>query len=342
MRMLIFSHRRGGIVALLYAVQPGQVLAAVPLPSASALLQEALPWLLLCLPVCLLFSWLIAPLCRAVPLRWYPGVTALRLAIRRGDIAPWYQPVVCGQTGQTGGAEVLARWIQSDGDVALPGTFIETAERSGLIVSLTRQLMQQVARDMADIPLPRGFRLSVNVGATCLNDPLFAQDCRKLHEVLARQHALLTLEITERECLTLTPGLLSMLSVLRAQGVRMALDDFGTGWSGPLLLAVLPVDYVKLDAAFTNGAGLQDGEKDCLLNMAVQLIQLAHHSGAIVVAEGVEHDRQRTWLLSQGVLWQQGFYYARPMPAASFDEWMTGCRNVDGPEHGNAFPGGRQ
>lgn len=257
---------------------------------------------------------------------WHNG---LRRAINRGHIVPWYQPVVCGERGMTGGAEVLARRLMPDGSVMLPGTFMDEVARRGLMVRMMCRLMQQVEADMLATPLPPGFRLSVNADATCLGDPVFAHECLILHRVLVRQQASLTLEITEQTSLTLTPALLSSLSCLRAEGITVALDDFGTGWSGPLLLAALPVDYVKLDAIFTRGAGLpvwQEGDgEDGYLRMAERLITLVRDTGAVVVAEGIETHRQRLWLLARGVCWHQGWLYARPMPAADFYHWMMTC-----------------
>lgn len=256
---------------------------------------------------------------------WYAG---LQRAIVRGEIVPWYQPVVCGERGVTGGAEVLARRLMTDGSVMLPGDFLGEVTRRGLMVPMMCRLLQHVAADMLATPLPPGFRLSVNADAACLADPAFAGECRALHRVLVRQQASLTLEITEQTCLTLTPALLALLSSLRAEGITVALDDFGTGWSGPLLLAALPVDYVKLDAVFTRGAGLpvtQCDGGDRYLQMAQRLIALVRDTGAVVVAEGIETHRQRLWLLAHGVLWQQGWLYARPMPAGDFHGWMTTC-----------------
>ena len=257
---------------------------------------------------------------------WHNG---LRRAITRGQIVPWYQPVVCGERGVTGGAEVLARRRMPDGSVVLPGAFMAEVVRRGLMVRMMCRLMQQVAADMLATPLPPGFRLSVNADATCLGDPAFARECLTLHRVLVRQQASLTLEITEQACLTLTPALLALLGTLRDEGVTVALDDFGTGWSGPLLLAALPVDYVKLDAVFTRGAGLPlprvGDDEDRYLRMAERLITLVHDTGVVVVAEGIETHRQRLWLLARGVTWHQGWLYARPMPAADFDAWMATC-----------------
>jgi len=257
---------------------------------------------------------------------WYAG---LRRAITRGEIVPWYQPVVCGERGVTGGAEVLARRLMPDGEVRLPGTFIPEATRRGLMVPMMCRLIQQVTADMLATPLPPGFRLSVNADASCLGAPAFARECRTLNRVLARQQASLTLEITEQTCLTLTPSLQALLSSLRNEGITVALDDFGTGWSGPLLLAALPVDYVKLDAVFTRGAGLPADEGrdagDDYLRMAERLIALVRDTGAVVVAEGIEAHRQRLWLLAHGVTWQQGWLYARPMPAGDFHSWMGAC-----------------
>lgn len=256
--------------------------------------------------------------------RFYSPEGRLRRAIFQGDIYPWYQPVICARTGVTGGAEVLARRRLHDGGVGMPGTFITLAEQSQLLVPLMCSLTEQVTRDMAQTFLPRGFRLSVNLSASCLADKTLVKNCRRLHSELMRQQAALTLELTERECLENTPYLLRQLSVLRMEGMHIALDDFGTGFSGLSALAAMPVDYLKLDAVFTERAGICQGPEpdDRHLLIIRHLKVLANALGSMVVAEGVENARQRDWLLKEGVNWQQGYLHARPMSAERFQAWM--------------------
>ena len=126
------------------------------------------------------------------------------------------------------------------------------------------------------------------------------------------------MELTEAEALR--PGGADLLRLVHDAGVQTALDDFGTGFSAMAHLAELRLDRVKLDRLFVRG--LAGGERPGRLVRS--LVQLLHGPDHEVVAEGVETAREAEVLSGLGVEWQQGFWFARPRPAADLSDWLRG------------------
>lgn len=304
-----------------------------PVQSRS-LLREALPWLLLSLSAMVAATWFL----RGWLHHRVRGDVLLHRAIRAGEIRPWYQPVVDSRTGAPAGCEVLARWHTRRGEVIPPDSFIPLAERSGLIIPLTRSLLHQVARELGAHwqALPPEFHLAFNLSAAHAGDRSLLRTCRMLQAAVPG--VTLVAEITERE--RFEPS--ALLPVLRAAGVRVALDDFGTGYAGLSTLDLLPVDYIKLDRSFT---ARTDGPPEERLLMAEMVTELAHRMGLGIVAEGVETAAQRDWLNAHGVNLQQGYLYARPLPLAGFVAYLrSGLPEegavADGARHGDLAGGG--
>jgi EAL domain-containing protein (putative c-di-GMP-specific phosphodiesterase class I) len=101
-------------------------------------------------------------------------------------------------------------------------------------------------------------------------------------------------------------------------GVRSVIDDFGTGYSGLRYLGQLPVDGLKIDKSFVQGMSVTDA------SIIAATIAMAHSLGLTVVAEGIETDKQRQFLSSQGCDRMQGYLFAPPMPAADFEALVFG------------------
>lgn len=236
----------------------------------------------------------------------------LRRAIVRGDIRPWYQPVVSGARGEVTGCEVLARWVRPDGRLRGPAGFIPLAERSGLIVPLTRVLMRRARRELAGMAahLPPGFEVSVNLSAAHAGSGVFVRDCRMLQRALAPRSVRVCAEVTERQAFAAVPGGRALLVALRAAGVKVMLDDFATGCQGMQALDALPVDGVKIDRHHVRALS-----RPPVVPTAELIIRLGRLMSLEVVAEGVETRAQHRWLLARGVTRQQGYYFSRPVPA---------------------------
>lgn len=240
----------------------------------------------------------------------------LERAIRNGEIVPFYQPIVSISTKKVAGVEVLARWNHPSGTLIPPDVFIPLAEQSGLILALTRDLMKNVAQDLAPLMgrLSDPFHIGLNISKAHVGNPEFIRDCQWLLAELNHPAVDLVAEITERESFELTPAFSEMLMLLRTMNIAIALDDFGTGYSNLGYLNDLPIQYLKIDKSFVSRIDESPDSSllvDCVIDMARKL-------KLKVIAEGVETHFQAQYLAAQRVDYLQGYYFSRPLPAATF------------------------
>lgn len=266
----------------------------------------------------LLFLLLIACLSAYVVYKYLNKNTlpeeSLRRAIAKGEIVPFYQPVVNGREGTLRGVEVLARWKHPKAGYISPASFIPIAEKSGLIVPLTKSLMAQVVAHMNAISskLPEGFHVGINFSASHITLPTFVSDCLDYKNSFIRKDLNLVVEVTEREPLNVDEHLVQTLNALHENGFAIALDDFGTGYSGLSYLHDLHIDYIKIDRSFVSRVNEHDESTrilDCVLDLARKL-------SISIVAEGVETRAQLDYLNRNNITFQQGYYFFKPVPFA--------------------------
>jgi len=249
----------------------------------------------------------------------------LRSAIAQGQIAIEVEPVLDLLAGRVIAAEALVRWHHPTRGTLAPGVFLPLAERNGLIAALTEQVLDQAvaacaAWQVQGLPIS----ISVNLSTRSLLDQTLPL---KVSEVLAR-HALpahlLTLEITESIVISDEARALALLGELRALGVRLALDDFGTGYSSLTYLSALPIQQLKIDRSFV--ARIIDSSRDAAI--VTSLIDLAHHLGLQVIAEGIEEPVVRDRLRKLGCEFGQGYLFARSMAPDQLPAWAESPVNV--------------
>ncbi|GAB2602468.1 hypothetical protein Aab01nite_62520 [Paractinoplanes abujensis] len=229
--------------------------------------------------------------------------TALRTAILADQMVVYFQPVVTLPDGRITGAEALVRWQHPDEGLVGPGAFIETAERSGLIVTLGTWVLRAATREAAT--WPGELTVSVNVSARQLRDAGFPDVVAAALRDSGLPPHRLTVEITESVAVG-GGATAENLQGLRDLGVRLSLDDFGTGASTLSLLATCPVHQIKLDRSFVPGSGGSDAIADAVAQMARAFAVQA-------VAEGIETAEQATRMAALGYDRAQGFHFARPM-----------------------------
>lgn len=232
------------------------------------------------------------------------------------EFIPYFQPVVRADTKQWAGVEVLMRWQHPKEGLVRPDLFIPFAEHSGLIVPMTRSLMDQTARLLAPraIHMAPGFHLTFNITARHCQNLELVEDCRRFLQAFAPGHIKLVLELTERELIVPTPTTHELFAALHELGVMIALDDFGTGHSSLSYLHEFNVDYLKIDQSFVAMIGV-----DALsLHILDSIIELSAKLDLGIVAEGIETEEQSDYLAAQGVEFLQGYLFARPLPAAEF------------------------
>ncbi|MEN5034761.1 EAL domain-containing protein [Pseudomonas sp. TWI929] len=245
----------------------------------------------------------------------------LQRALEADEFLPYFQPVVRKGDYRWAGAEVLMRWNHPREGLVRPDLFIPYAEHSGQIVAMTRALLMHTAQSLAPYAglLEDGFHIGVNITADHCRDLSLLDDCRTFLQHFPPGRVVLTLELTERKLIEATPTTLELFDKLHEMGVMIALDDFGTGQSSLNYLRQFKVDYLKIDQSFVAMIG-----GDALsVHILETIIELSAKLGLGIVAEGVETDTQRDYLARHGVDYQQGYLFARPLPAAQFLEALA-------------------
>ncbi|HYM49320.1 MAG TPA: PAS domain S-box protein [Candidatus Limnocylindrales bacterium] len=243
----------------------------------------------------------------------------LRHAIQAEALTLEYQPIVRFDDGRVERVEGLVRWRRPGRGLVPPSEFITLAEQTGLIQPLTHWVIAAALKQCAHWQAQGdGLTVAVNISMRNLLDPNFAEAVAQTIRVTGAEAGWLTLEITESAIMAESRRTLETLQRLRALGVRLSIDDFGTGYSSLAYLHRLPVDEMKIDQSFVQGLTV-DEVSAAIVRAAVDL---GHKLKLAVVAEGIED--APTWQRA-GALeidFGQGYYLARPLPAADVVAWV--------------------
>ena len=247
---------------------------------------------------------------------------ALRDALEAKALRLHYQPQVGLKNGSLYGVEALARWRHPTlGDIS-PARFVPLAEECGLIGDLGDWALREACSQLA-VWRSNGLRVpsvSVNLSATNFHNLNLPRMIAATLAEFGLAPADLMLEITEGVVLDATAGTLRTIAELHRLGVRLSMDDFGTGYSSLGHLRRLIVDELKLDRSFVQGLESDDAAR--ALTSAV--IRIGESLSLPVVAEGVENEEQRRFLIEQGCAAGQGFLFSPPLPAKDLEEWLRG------------------
>ncbi len=246
--------------------------------------------------------------------------TELRNAIEEKQFVLHYQPLINLCTGRLHSVEALIRWRSSSRGLVGPSEFIRFAEESGLIIPLGRWLMREAAEQAVRWhESGLGIRISINVSARQLRDAEIVNQLRELVEQGGPARTLIDIELTESSFIEDEKAAIDLMRQFKQLGARILLDDFGTGYSSLSQLTRLPIDVIKLDRSFITGID-QNFQAQSLVR---SVLGLARAFGFTVVAEGVETEREMQFLRDIGVDYAQGFFYARPMDAETFEAWLA-------------------
>jgi len=240
----------------------------------------------------------------------------LRQAVAEERWVLHYQPVVDLNDRRIVGAEALIRSQDPFGGLLAPGEFIPAAEELGLIEAIGDWVIDEVGRQQVAWAA-EGFDLTVsfNLSPRQLWTPRLADRVLERLRRLDVDPSKLTVEITESTAMADPDRTQRVLSELRAWGLGLALDDFGTGYSSLSRLKHMPVDVLKIDREFVRNV-----DRDVrLAGMVRAMIQVAHSLEMIAHAEGVETEDEYAFLRANGCRFAQGYWFARPMPAAGFE-----------------------
>jgi diguanylate cyclase (GGDEF)-like protein len=240
----------------------------------------------------------------------------LRNAVEQQQFRLYYQPKFDAVSGIPVGAEALLRWEHPQQGLLLPATFIELAEKTGLIIPIGEWVLDEACRQMS-LWYAQGYedwRIAVNLSALQF---CHAGLVKSVATALAR-HQLpansLTLEITETTAMSDADASMTVLQQLSEMGVDLSIDDFGTGYSSLMYLKRLPANELKIDRGFVRD--LEHDSDDAAIVSAI--VALGQALGLRIVAEGVETDVQQNFLTRLGCNSLQGYLLGHPLPADSF------------------------
>jgi EAL domain-containing protein (putative c-di-GMP-specific phosphodiesterase class I) len=220
---------------------------------------------------------------------------------------------VVDANGRMTGAEALARWQHPRRGVVSPGEFIPLAERTGLILPLGQWVLETVCRQLAvwsASPATSALTVAVNVSARQFRHPEFVSQVTNLLALTGANANRLKLELTESMLLNDVEDVIDKMGEFKAMGLNFSLDDFGTGYSSLAYLKRLPFTQLKIDQSFVRDV-LTDPNDAAI---ARTILTLARSLDLDVVAEGVETEAQRDFLIQNGCEAFQGYLFGRPMP----------------------------
>lgn len=247
-------------------------------------------------------------------------------ALERQQFVLHYQPQILAD-GRVVAVEALVRWCHPERGMISPAEFIPLAEENGFIVPLGRWVLEsacvQLARWASD-PARAELAIAVNVSARQFRHEHFVGE---LIEILGRTGAPpshLEIELTESALLDDVESVVAKMDAMKAMGVRFSLDDFGTGYSSLAYLKRLPLDRLKIDKGFV--CDILVDPNDAVI--ARMIIVLAENLGLQVLAEGVETEAQREFLVQQGCNAYQGYLFSRPLPVAELEAYFDRQQQV--------------
>jgi diguanylate cyclase (GGDEF)-like protein/PAS domain S-box-containing protein len=254
----------------------------------------------------------------------------LRKSVESGrGLVLHYQPLLNLETAEIVGVEALVRWQDGTRGLVPPDEFIPLAEQIGLIGSLSDWVIGEACRQ-ASVWQDEGmdFYVSINV------PPSYCEPTGMAHLAAAASAAgigleRIMIEVTES---ALAPGrrarLEETLADMHQQGLKLAIDDFGTGYSSLGRLNQSWVNMLKIDRSFV----MELSESEHARKIVASVVQLAHTLGLEPLAEGVETEEQRRFLVEHGCRYGQGFLFSRPLPTeelnAFYDREQRDNRDV--------------
>lgn len=255
-------------------------------------------------------------------------LSEIQQAVKNEEFTFYVQPQCDIATGKIVGGECLVRWIHPKKGLISPGIFIPVLEKNGFIASLDRFVWRKVCEWLRSL-IDRGFQpvpVSINVSRIdiySMDVPGFLLDLLKEFNLPSD---LLKVEITESTYVENNDKIIRTVKQLRDAKMWVMMDDFGSGYSSLNMLRSVAVDVLKLDMRFLE---IEDKEEEKGIGILESVVNMARQMQLPIIVEGVENQKQESFLLKMGCRYSQGYYYYRPMPIADFENIIEDVHNLD-------------
>lgn len=236
----------------------------------------------------------------------------LSMALANQELYLVFQPQYTTQRKELRGFEVLLRWDSPLHGKVPPDRFISVAEETGLIISIGEWVLRQSCKVIKRITQLKDYRniiISVNISAIQVMDSEFLSMVERVLEDTGVNTNNLEFEVTESVFIGSLEKVTYILKEIRKKGIRVALDDFGTGYSSLNYLQMLPISTLKIDKSFVDNIGSNENSGKIIGS----LIAMSHQLGMNVVAEGVEREEQKEYLMENNCDFIQGYFWGKPL-----------------------------
>ncbi|WP_137885691.1 bifunctional diguanylate cyclase/phosphodiesterase [Pseudomonas sp. 2FE] len=244
----------------------------------------------------------------------------LRQGLQRKEFLLHFQPQL-NNGGCIIGAEALVRWQHPERGTVSPIEFIPVAEETGLILPLGRWVLETACAQLvawAKHPETARLSMAVNVSARQFHHPDFVEEVLSVLKYTSADPEKLKLELTEGLLIEDIENTVAKMVELKENGIGLSLDDFGTGYSSLSYLKSLPLDELKIDQSFVRDVLIDPNDAA----IACAIVSLSQSLGLAVIAEGVETEAQRTFLVNHGCQAFQGYLFSPALPAEQFKEFV--------------------
>jgi len=243
----------------------------------------------------------------------------IRKSLKEEEFYLEYQPQVNIETKQIVSCEALIRWKNPEFGIISPNEFISIAEDSGLIVPMTRWILEKVFSEVKKIvEIDPNMYISINISGYQIK---YSDLPKMIEDVLEKEKIDLKhieLELTESMLMGDVSKSIETMIELKDLKIKLAIDDFGTGYSSLSYLKSFPIDRLKIDKVFIDE--IETNEKDKVI--IETMILMAHNLGFKVVAEGVETKKQFDLLKIYKCDVIQGYYFSEPVPIEKIKEYL--------------------
>lgn len=241
----------------------------------------------------------------------YSLLTAMKLALKNHQFYPVYQPVFDQVNQRHSGVEVLLRWHEQQDEIIMPDFFIEEAEKTGLIVPITLNIINIAFEELHEFLKTHSyFHLAFNLSALHFTNESFFNTFYGLMNQYDISPQQIILEITERDLLNKNDHVfVNKMTKLIKSGYSLAVDDYGTGHASISYIQNFPFNYLKIDQIFVQAIGthaINESLIDTIISMAKKL-KLS------IIAEGVETHEQMIYLIKNQVQFLQGWYFSKAL-----------------------------